>query len=251
MNTAVNLTTPIPVDGLRARLGFWLRNDATRLLWPTRCLACEDPGLDGMDLCFACEAALPELEAACPGCALPVPEIGQVCGVCLTARPGALNEIHAAFLYAAPLDRLIPRLKFAGDLAAGRLIAQLMAERLRRAPQPQALIPVPLHRARLRQRGFDQALEITRPLGAALGLPVLDHALIRHRATQEQSRLSAVARRRNLKDAFQAWPKLPLPEHVAIVDDVMTTGATLRAAAAALKRAGVRRVDAWVTARVP
>ncbi|MGY3266457.1 double zinc ribbon domain-containing protein [Lysobacter sp. HA35] len=251
MDTTVNLIAPPPVDGLRARLGFWLRNDATRLLWPTRCLACEDPGLDGLDLCHACEAGLPVNVIACLGCALPMHEAGVVCGDCLKARPGALSEVHAAFLYSAPLDRLIPRLKFAGDLAAGRLVAQLMAERLRDVSRPQALVPVPLHRARLRQRGFDQALEIARPLGRALDLPVLDHALVRHRPTQEQSRLSAVARRRNLKDAFQAWPKLPLPEHVALIDDVMTTGATLRAAAAALKRAGVKRVDAWVAARVP
>ena len=251
MDTAVNLIDPPPVDGLRARLAFWLRNDATRLLWPSRCLACEGPGLDGLDLCAACEASLPVHTRACPGCALPVPTAGLHCGGCLSARPGPIARVQAPFLYATPLDRLLPRLKFAGDLAAGRLVAQLMAERLRDAPRPQALIPVPLHRARLRHRGFDQALEIARPLGRALALPVLDGALVRTRLTREQSTLSAVARRRNLKDAFIARPKLPLPAHVAIVDDVMTTGATLRAAAIALRRAGVERVDAWVAARVP
>ena len=250
MDATVNSITPPPVDGLRERLAFWLRNDATRLLWPTRCLACEDPGLDGLDLCAACEAALPVNDRACPACALPLPEAGSVCGACLGAR-SPLTEVHAPFLYAAPLDRLLPRLKFGGDLAAGRLVAQLMATRLREAARPQAIVPVPLHRARLRRRGFDQTLEIARPLGRALGVPVLPGALVRLRATQEQSRLSAIARRRNLKGAFQAWPKLPLPEHVAIVDDVMTTGATLRAAANALRQAGVKRVDAWVAARVP
>ena len=251
MNTAVNFEIDAPVDGIRARLGFWLRNDATRLLWPTRCLACDDPGQDGLDLCAACESTLPVNDSACPCCALPVPEAGRVCGACLAGTAGPVTEVHAAFRYAAPLDRLLPRLKFAGDLAAGRLVSQLMAEHLRDVPRPKALVPVPLHRARLRQRGFDQALELARPLGRSLGLPVLDCALVRAKATQEQSRLSAVARRRNLKDAFQAWPRLPLPDHVALVDDVMTTGATLRAAAAALKRAGVKRVDAWVAARVP
>lgn len=251
MDTAVNLIDPPPVDGLRARLAFWLRNDATRLLWPTRCLACDDPGLDGLDLCAACEGTLPALHAACPCCALPVPDPGRVCGACLASPAPPYTEVHAAYLYAAPLDRLLPRLKFGGDLAAGRLVAQLMAERLRDAPRPQALLPVPLHRARLRHRGFDQALELARPLGRALGVPVLDRALVRTRATQEQSRLTATARRRNLKDAFAVWPKLPLPDHVALVDDVMTTGATLRAAAVALRRAGVKRVDCWVAARVP
>lgn len=250
MDATVNPIAPPPVDGLRERLAFWLRNDATRLLWPTRCLACEDPGLDGLDLCAACEATLPVNRSACPGCALPLPTPGDLCGGCLDGR-SPITETHAPFLYAAPLDRLLPRLKFGGDLAAGRLVSQLMVEHLRGVDRPQAIVPVPLHRARLRQRGFDQALEIARPLGRALGLPVLPGALVRLRATQEQSRLSAIARRRNLKGAFQAWPKLPLPAHVAIVDDVMTTGATLRAAAIALRRAGVQRVDAWVAARVP
>lgn len=248
MASTVNLTNPLPVDGIRARLAFWLRNDATRLLWPTRCLVCEDAGLEGIDLCGACEAELPFNRTACRGCAVPLPVPGT-CGACLSTRT-SLTETHAAFVYAAPLDRLLPRLKFAGDLAAGRLVAQLMAGPLRSAAQPQALIPVPLHRARLRRRGFDQALELARPLGRALGLPVLDGALLRTRATAEQSTLSAIARRRNVRGAFAVRPRLPLPAHVALVDDVMTTGATLRAAAVALRQAGVARVDAWVAARV-
>lgn len=249
METAVNLTTPPAVDSLRGRLAFWLRNDAARLLWPSRCLVCEDPGLEGLDLCAACEADLPVHSPACRACAAPLPVAGT-CGPCLSAR-SPLTEAHAAFLYAAPLDRLLPRFKFAGDLAAGRLVAQLMAMQLAAAPRPQALVPLPLHRARLRRRGFDQALELARPLGKALGVPVLDGALTRLRATAEQSTLSAVARRRNVRGAFAVRPRLPLPAHVALVDDVMTTGATLRAAAVALRQAGVQRVDAWVAARVP
>lgn len=249
METAVNLKTPLPVDGLRERLAFWLRNDAARLLWPSRCLVCEDPGLEGLDLCAGCEAGLPVHLSACRACAAPLPTPGT-CGPCLDAR-SPLTEAHAAFLYATPLDRLLPRFKFAGDLAAGRLVSQLMATQLARAPRPQALVPLPLHRSRLRRRGFDQALELARPLGSTLGLPVLDGALVRLRATQEQSTLSAVARRRNVRGAFAVRPRLPLPAHVALVDDVMTTGATLRAAAVALRQAGVQRVDAWVAARVP
>lgn len=249
MNTAVNLKTPPLVDGLRDRFAFWLRIDASRLLWPTRCLVCEDAGLDGFDLCSACEAGLPVNANACRGCAVPLPE-PALCGACIGSR-SPLTEVHAPFVYAAPLDRLLPRLKFAGDLAAGRLVSQLMAGHLRVAPRPQALVPIPLHRARLRRRGFDQALELARPLGRALGLPVLDGALIRQRETREQSTLSALARQRNVRGAFAVRAKLPLPAHVALIDDVMTTGATLRAAAVALRQAGVQRVDAWVAARVP
>jgi ComF family protein len=112
------------------------------------------------------------------------------------------------------------------------------------------VIALPLHRSRLRARGYDQALELARPLARALQLPLLEGALRRTRATTPQSELSALARRRNLRGAF-ACDGAALPAHVVLVDDVMTTGATLHAAARALRRAGVERVDAWVCARVP
>lgn len=247
-----------PFEAARQRFRHWLRVDAARLLWPSRCLACEAPGLDGLDLCAACAAALPWNRCACPGCALPLPEMG-ICGDCLRGdaalarrgRMAALSTVHAAFVYAAPLDRLLPRFKFHRDLAAGALLSQLMAEAVATLPRPDAVIPVPLHRSRLRRRGYDQALELARPLARSLDLPARDDVLQRIRATTPQSELSALARRRNLKDAFAVKPGLRLPAHVVLVDDVMTTGATLHAAAGALKRAGVQRVDAWVCARVP
>ncbi|MFD0739629.1 double zinc ribbon domain-containing protein [Lysobacter koreensis] len=264
MAEPVNQTQPLAVDGARARLALWLRVDAARLLWPERCLVCEAPGADGLDLCAACAAALPWSRSACGQCALPLPAstrieaFGQTCGACLQAKAAAtrrgrappLAAVHAACVYAAPLDRLLPRFKFHHDLAAGRLLAQLMAEAFAPLPRPGALLPVPLHRARLRQRGYDQALELARPLARALDLPLLHGALWRPRATQPQSRLDAAQRRRNLQGAFALSDGAPLPAHVALVDDVMTTGATLRAAALALRRAGVQRVDAWVCARV-
>jgi ComF family protein len=267
MTLAVNQTQADPVDGepaigpleaTRRRVRHWLRVDAARLLWPSRCLACEAPGLDGLDLCAACVAALPWNRCACPGCALPLPERGT-CGDCLRrdaalarrGRVSALSVVHAAFVYSAPLDRLLPRFKFHRDLAAGALLSQLMAEVIAPFPRPDAVIPVPLHHARLRRRGYDQALELARPLARSLALPLRDDLLQRVRITAPQSELSAPARRRNLEGAFTVNPGRPLPAHVALVDDVMTTGATLHAAAEALKRAGVERVEAWVCARVP
>ena len=107
-----------------------------------------------------------------------------------------------------------------------------------------------LHRARLRRRGYDQALELAKPLARALSLPLLDDVLHRHKTTTAQSRLDADARQRNLRDAFAVAPGAKLPAHVVLLDDVMTTGATLHAAARALRKAGVRRVDGWVCARV-
>jgi len=216
---------------------------------PDRCLLCGEAGADGMDLCPACRSALPVLRHACVHCAVPLPAEG-VCGGCLR-RPPPLQATRAAFLYAPPLDRLLPRYKFHRDLAGGRLLAQLMAHACAGCDRPDALVPVPLHRARLRQRGYDQALELARPLSALLQLPLHAGALRRIRATAAQSRLDARTRRRNLHGAFQVDDRRPLPAHVVLVDDVMTTGATLQAAAAALRHAGVERVDAWVCARAP
>ena len=264
---------PFPRQALR-----WLAAGAQWLL-PARCLVCAEAGDAGLDLCAACHSALPRNDLACPRCALPmglpaavqlpvaarasaaaVPAREQwpspaacatgppaMCAACLQ-RPPPLDATWAAFLYAAPLDRLLPRYKFHGDLAAGRLLAQLMAQAWSGDVRPQALGPVPLHQARLRRRGYDLALELARPLATALDLPLRCDLLQRVRATAAQSELDAAARRRNLRGAFRAGGR-GLPAHVALVDDVMTTGATVHAAAEALRRAGVARVDAWVCAR--
>ena len=246
MSTPVNQLLPADVDGRWRRL---LGN-----LWPARCLACAEAGAPGRDLCDACCEALPWNRHACMHCAIPLPAVAgagpQACGTCLH-KPPPVQATRAAFVYATPLDRLLPRLKFHRDLAAGRLLSQLMARSFADAERPRALLPVPLHRARLRERGYDQALELAKPLARALRLPLLPDALHRERATTPQSRLDAAHRKRNLRGAFAVAPRARLPAHVALVDDVMTTGATLHAAATALRRAGVARVDAWVCARVP
>lgn len=218
-------------------------------LFPPRCLVCAEPGVTGRDLCAACDAGLPCPAASCRSCALPlaVADDDQRCGAC-RQRTSPLNEVRAGFIYAAPVDGLLRRFKFHQDLAAGRLLASLMQGRLADAERPSALIPVPLHASRLRQRGYDQALELARPLSRALGVP-LWQGLQRVRATAPQSELDATARRRNLRSAFAV--QAPVPAHVVLVDDVMTTGATLHAAARTLRRAGAARIDAWVCARVP
>ncbi len=199
-------------------------------LWPGRCVVCGMASGRSVDLCLPCETDLPAPAPARPG-------------------RGPLASLHAAFGYAPPVDRLLPRLKFHGDLAAGRVLAAGMARALAAAPRPEALVPVPLHPARLRSRGYDQALELARPLARSLGLPLLVGALRRVRATAPQTHLDRHARRRNLAGAFRVRDGVVLPAHVALVDDVLTTGATLRAAATALRDAGVARVDGWACAR--
>jgi ComF family protein len=225
MPDPVNRNAALPVDGHRR----W----PVVPPWRPRCLGCGEAGQGRQDLCPGCRAALPWCRPACNRGAAP------------------LQVVVAPFLYAPPLDRWLPRFKFHRDFAAGRLLSQLMLETCAAAPRPSALVPVPLHRARLRQRGYDQALELAKPLARALSLPLRTDLLLRRRATAPQSELHASERKRNLRGAFVANGDVAMPAHVALVDDVMTTGATLAAAADALHRAGVERVDAWVCARVP
>jgi ComF family protein len=226
----------------------WLRK-AARAVFSPRCLLCGESGAEGRDLCRACAEALPWNDSACLRCALPLSAPGT-CGACLQ-RPPPLAETHAVFVYGFPLDRLVPRFKFHNDLAAGRLLAELMLQGASGLPRPSALVPVPLHDSRLRQRGYDQARELAKSLARALQVPLLSEVLVRTRATAPQSELDAGARQRNLRRAFEVRAGAALPDHVTLIDDVMTTGATLEAAAKRLRRAGVARVDAWVCARVP
>ena len=221
---------------------------AGRALLPPTCVVCGGFGGDGLDLCADCRADLPWNQDACRRCGLPLAGPEPVCGLCRLAPP-PLQRVQCALRYEFPVDRLLPRLKFHGDLAAGAVLATLAHWTLDPQDRPQALVPVPLHPARLRQRGYDQALELARRLARLGGLPVRADALRRVPATAAQTRLDAAARQRNLQAAFAVRAGVTLPAHVALVDDVMTTGATLHACARVLLAAGVRRVDAWCIAR--
>lgn len=248
MPAPVNQAPPLLVDSRPRR---WLaRLDA--LLIPPRCLVCDEPGWADRDLCRACATALPWNRQACGRCALPLAVDDGVCGVCLRRAP-PFQRARAPFTYGFPLDRLLPRLKFHGDLASARLLAELFVAALPpdwREQGPQALLPVPLHRTRLSQRGYDQALELARLVAARTGLPLLANALQRSRATAAQTELGAGARRRNVRGAFVLRTTM-LPPRVALLDDVMTTGATLGECARLLRTAGCEHIEAWCIARAP
>jgi ComF family protein len=240
----VNLTKPRWVDRVWRGLQF--------ALLPPHCLLCGLRGDAGRDLCDACAGDLLRNRVSCPRCALPLSTPAPLCGECLQHEP-PFAAAFAPFLYATPLDQLMTRFKFGRDLASGRVLSQLWLDALNAAPPtlPGALLPVPLHPSRLRERGYNQALELARPLARALGVPLRTDLLQRVRATSAQSELDAVERRRNLRGAFAVAKEVDLPTHIAIIDDVMTTGTTLRECARTLLRAGVQRVDVWVLARAP
>ncbi len=219
-----------------------------RRLLPPRCLLCGAPG-EGLDLCADCRMDLPINASCCAHCALPLPYPAARCGACLRRAP-AWDGAWAPYRYGWPLDRLESRFKFSANLAAGRVLGTLWAAHplpLR----PQLIVPVPLHRARLRARGYNQALELARCLARQHGLPLRRDLLRRTQATAAQTELDARARRRNVRGAFEVRGNLDGLDQVALVDDVMTTGATLSECARVLKRAGVQRVQAWALARAP
>ncbi|WP_188797723.1 ComF family protein [Dyella nitratireducens] len=219
-------------------------------LLPWRCLLCGDAGANGIDLCADCAAELPRNTYCCQRCALPLSISTPLCGRCQRKAP-PWDAAWAPFRYAWPLDRLETRFKFSRDLAAGRVLATMWRRAPRPRELPQLILPVPLHHRRLRERGYNQALEMARPLASVLGIPCRHDILLRMRHTDAQTGLDAVERRRNLRGAFALRNAAILPAHVIVLDDVLTTGATLAECARTLKRAGVERVDVWALARAP
>lgn len=183
----------------------------------------------------------------CPLCAVEDTD-GEVCAACLEHAP-AFSSTVAAGRYAHPLDRLIMRFKYGRDLSLAAPLSNLLADALDACAPPDLLLPVPLTPGRLRARGFNQALELCRPLARRLGLPLRADVLRRERDAAAQATLPLEARARNVRGAFRAADVGDLD--VAVVDDVMTSGATLREIATCLRAADARRVRCWVLARTP
>ncbi|HUL96886.1 MAG TPA: ComF family protein [Usitatibacter sp.] len=231
------------IDGSPLRLpGF---SSLAAALFAQDCALCLASA--GRDLvCGPCRESLPWLRASCSRCALPLAHDG-VCGGCRAHAPH-FDETVCALEYRFPVDRLVQRFKYSGDFALGRWLALQLAHRVR--ARPDLIAPAPLAPARLRQRGFNQAAHLARVAGHRLGVRVEWRGFERTRETQPQQGLDRRARRANVRGAFRC--RLPLEGlHVAVVDDVVTTGATADALAQALRAAGAARVSVWAVARTP
>lgn len=214
------------------------------MLLPRRCLLCGAHAAAA--LCPGCRADLPVLGASgCPVCALPLAVPAPACGSCLNVPP-AFDATHAALRYTYPVDHLVHSLKFGHRLAS----ADFFAAMLLAGPPPdgEVIVPVPLSPQRLRERGFNQAIEIARPLARALHLPLLLDSVVRVRETLPQSSLPWSERHRNLRHAFECGTDFS-GKSVIVVDDVMTSGATLASLARVLKDHGAIRVTNLVAAR--
>lgn len=217
----------------------------TRL--PQACFLCADR-VTGRQLCAGCEADLATMPAACcPQCALPTPR-GEICGACLK-KPPAFERSLAVFSYAFPLDSLVQQCKYAHATRLTDFFAARMAERIGvDRPDLDYLLPMPLHPARLAQRGFNQAAEIARRLSPRIGVPWLPDACTRVRNTASQAGLDLKTRQRNLRGAFVCRIDLS-GKRVALIDDVMTSGSSLDELARAVRKAGASEIQAWVLAR--
>ncbi len=226
----------------------WL-NIIRRMCYPPCCVLCGQAGEAGLDLCRGCLATLPVNSHACVRCGVPLQHSGLLCGGCLK-QPPPFQTSHIPFCYASPIDHLLQQLKFHRQLHLATLLGSLLAKGMsgREAALPEGLLPVPLHPDRLRERGYNQALELARVVSRYLNIPLLPELCQRKRATPPQTSLNGEERRRNLRGAFAVREGVP-PRHIAIVDDVVTTGATVHELARVLGRAGVETVEVWACAR--
>lgn len=226
----------------------WIKKLQFHLLPPT-CLLCGAAGEPERDLCAGCRADLPLNEPACRRCGAPLVGDGEICGGCLQ-QPPPVERAFAPLLYQPPVDYLIKELKFNGRLACARLLGEWLGAALERrgGPWPEAIIPVPLHGSRLRERGFNQSLELGRFVARRLQVALEPAAVQRIRRTTPQVELKAEARSDNVRGAFAVVRPVSL-RHVAILDDVVTTGSTVYEIARVLRAAGVEKIEAWACAR--
>jgi ComF family protein len=228
----------------------WLQH-VQGALFPPSCILCGDRGqAPTLDLCRGCADDLPRNRNPCRQCATPLgsAEGPGLCGACI-GRPPAFARAVAPYLYGYPLDHLVRTFKYDGALSYGRVLGTLLASHLAHEdPAPEVLLPVPLHVERHRERGFNQTIELARHVGSVLAIRVEPSLCERLRATDDQTELSARQRRMNVRGAFRLARRLRA-KHVALLDDVMTTGSTAAEMAAELRRAGAERVDVWAVAR--
>ncbi|MCK5917942.1 MAG: ComF family protein [Cocleimonas sp.] len=219
------------------------------------CVLCDAKVTGAISLCEPCLEDLPRIKTTCYQCGLPLESKleASLCGQCQQSLP-PIDYLISSLHYAYPVGYLVSQLKFQRDLTYAKIFAQLLLTTLqqqykaRHSELPEIIIPVPLHKKRSRQRGFNQALEIARPIAKELNIPILVNAIERIKHTEAQSLLSALERRKNLHNSF-VFSKPITAEHIVLVDDVVTTGTTVYELATLLKKSGVKKVGVWAVAR--
>lgn len=231
-----------------------------QLIKLSNCLSCKQPLSLFEDFCPGCAADLPVIQAHCPGCGRSSTSASmaeKLCGRC-QRQPRPFNRVHALYRYQEPVSTYIHQLKYRNRLDLARTLGSLMAEYLQpihtdagtgNNTRPDIIIPIPLHPSRLIERGFNQALELARPIAKSLQLPLDCKTLIRIRKTRPQMELSIKERKKNIQNAFAVTNNSLPGKNIALVDDVFTTGLTTETATRALLDAGAASVECWVLAR--
>lgn len=218
----------------------------------SECVLCHDVADQPSALCLNCYQNLPWNKRSCLRCARPQMDLSLgICNECLL-NPPYYDRTICHLLYQPPVTHLITRLKFHDKLLYAKVLSQILGKSIQQSYEgqslPEAIIPVPLHVSRIKQRGFNQANLIAGFIKKKTKVPILLTHFYRSRATKAQSLLPARQRKENIQNVFQC--KKPLEfQHVAILDDVMTTGHTINEFAKTVKLHGAKRVDVWVCAR--
>ena len=225
--------------------------DIQHYLFPGQCILCLDTTPHDQLLCEHCSKELPRNDYGCQRCGKPMPVAVEECGDCQKSRP-AFDYVHTLYRYQPPVDQLVQQLKYNAKLH----LARLFGERLRQASanwisksgKPDLILPVPLHRSRIRKRGFNQSIEIARATAKFIGVRLELDAITRTKRTDPQTELPLARRKQNIRGAFQAGVSLK-DLSVVIVDDVITSGHTVNELARVLKEAGADKVGVWGIAR--
>ena len=235
---AVNLNHPLKVN-----------NAVTTFFSSNRCFFCSSPGKGHETICPACLKDLSLNADACPACAKP-DCASRVCSDCLNRRRAFIDNSWALFRYHYPVNLLIQHIKFNQGIDVANHIGGMLSELFlkNKAALPDCIIPVPLHCKRLIARGYNQSVEIARPVSRQLGINLDTSSCKRVRATTPQADLPAKKRRQNVRNAFSISKTLDY-KHILLVDDVITTGSTVNELARMLSLAGVRQVDVLAIAR--
>ncbi|MGI0119153.1 ComF family protein [Zooshikella sp. RANM57] len=222
-------------------------------LMPIPCLLCGVTTSFECRICSPCQKSLPSFNVACQSCGLPIYSPNtERCGHCI-ARPTIINRTVCGFSYQFPVDKLILQFKYNQQLGIGETLSQLLAEKIKQQylddALPEQIIPVPMHPKRLASRGFNQAALISKQLSKYLNIPINTQSCKRVIETKPQEGLNAKQRSKNLQHAFTSTHTVS--PHIVIVDDVITTGATINALVETLNSARVKRIDVWSLARTP
>lgn len=222
----------------------------TSIVFPPRCVLCQNPGHANLDICQSCYQSLPFIQHACTQCALPLEvetKTDSLCGHCLK-HPPAYDHSLSLLRYENKVVQLVTRYKFHNSLSYSRLLAELLLDKLINAAKPDCMIAVPLHKNRLYRRGFNQSHELGKIISKRLKIPLVNEVVHRIRETEQQAGLNAKQRRQNIRGAFAVVEPIKY-KHVVLIDDVVTTGSTVNELARVLKKAGVQTISVWSIAR--